>query len=147
MGPHGGRFQPAQGGVEFLQDPRTSWPVNGAQWMSDRVRTERPLQQLFIHADEGRFSIDGIKRFFGFVADFKEKLAVVSHITSGQPARGPELLSIRHRNTAAGGQRNVFIEDGLVALVTRYHKGFYASGDAIPWGCEHPTTMPTLGFP
>ncbi|KAJ5202161.1 uncharacterized protein N7498_006824 [Penicillium cinerascens] len=98
--------------------------------MSDRVRTERLLQQLFIHADEGRFSIDGIKRFFGFVADFKEKLAVISHITNGQPARGPELLSIRHRNTAAGGQRNVFIEDGLVALVTRYHKGFYASGDA-----------------
>ena len=64
------------------------------------------------------------------MADFKEKLAVLVHITSGQPARGPELLSIRHRNTAAGGQRNVFIEDGLVALVTRYHKGFYASGDA-----------------
>ncbi|KAJ5300045.1 hypothetical protein N7476_007735 [Penicillium atrosanguineum] len=123
-------FNQPKAGWSFLQDPRTSWPVNGAQWMSDRVRTERPLQQLFIHADEGRFSIDGIKRFFGFVADFKEKLAVVSHITSGQPARGPELLSIRHRNTAAGGQRNVFIEDGLVALVTRYHKGFYASGDA-----------------
>jgi len=123
-------FNQPKAGWSFLQDPRTSWPVHGAQWMSDRVRTERPLQQLFIHADEGRCSIDGIQRFFGFVADFKEKLAVLVHITSGQPARGPELLSIRHRNTAAGGQRNVFIEDGLVALVTRYHKGFYASGDA-----------------
>ncbi|KAJ6111309.1 hypothetical protein N7523_007370 [Penicillium sp. IBT 18751x] len=124
-------FQPAQGGVEFFEDPRTSWPVNGAQWMSDRVRTERPLQRLFIHADEGRFGIDGIQRFFGFVADFKEKLAVfVPHHQRPAPREGPSWLSIRHRNTAAGGQRNVFIEDGLVALVTRYHKGFYASGDA-----------------
>jgi hypothetical protein len=49
--------------------------------MSDRLRTERPLQQLFIHADEGRFSIDGIQRFFRFVADFKEKLAVFIHST------------------------------------------------------------------
>ncbi|MGH3848179.1 MAG: DEAD/DEAH box helicase, partial [Pseudonocardiaceae bacterium] len=123
-------FNQPKAGWSFTQDPRTPWPVDGPQWMAHRMRAERPLQQLFIQASEGRLSIDGIDRFLGFVADFKEKLAVICHITSGQPARGPELLSIRHRNTAAGGQRNVFIEDGLVALVTRYHKGFYASGDA-----------------
>jgi hypothetical protein len=123
-------FNQPRAGWSFLQDPRTPWPVHGAQWMSDRVRTERPLQQRFIDTDHQRFRIDGIQRFFEFVADFKEKLAVLVHITAGQPARGPELLSIRHRNTAAGGQRNVLIEDGLVAFVTRYHKGFYASGDA-----------------
>jgi hypothetical protein len=103
--------------------------------MSQRVRTERLLQQLFIQPREGRFSINSIKRFIGFVAEFREKLAVLIYITGGAPARGPELLSIRHRNTAAGGHRNVFIEDRLVVLVTRYHKGFYASSDAkvIHW--------------
>jgi hypothetical protein len=43
--------------------------------------------------------------------------------------RGPKLLSIRHRNIAAGGQRNIFIKDRLVVLVTQYYKGFYASSD------------------
>ncbi|GME30227.1 putative DNA helicase protein [Neofusicoccum parvum] len=32
-------------------------------------------------------------------------------------------------NTAKGGHRNVFIEDGLVVFVTRYHKGYAMSGD------------------
>lgn len=35
---------------------------------------------------------------------------------------------MRHRNTDTTF-RNVFIEDGIVALATKYHKGFYASND------------------
>ena len=83
-----------------------------------------------MQAKTNRFSVNTVRRYFGFVNDFKEKLAICVHITSGQPLRGPELLSIRHRNSAAGRHRNVFIEDGLVAFITRYHKGFSASGDA-----------------
>ncbi|KAK3046026.1 hypothetical protein LTR09_012463 [Extremus antarcticus] len=49
------------------------------------------------------------------------------HISGGQPARGTEILSIR--NTTAGGHWNMFIEDGGVVFVTRYHKGFQMSGD------------------
>ena len=63
------------------------------------------------------------------VARFREKLLVLMHITGGQPARGTELLSIRHSNTETGGHRNIFIEDGLVVFVTRYHKGYAMSGD------------------
>ncbi|KAF7444189.1 telomere-linked helicase 1 [Pyrenophora tritici-repentis] len=50
-------------------------------------------------------------------------------MTGGQPARGPELLSVRHSNTVQGGHRNIFIEDGMVVFVTRYHKGYKVSGD------------------
>jgi hypothetical protein len=63
------------------------------------------------------------------VAYFREKLAIAIHVSGGQPARAPELLSIRHYNTDSGGRRNVFIEDGLVTFVSQYHKGFYASND------------------
>ncbi|KAG9382313.1 hypothetical protein A1F94_006234 [Pyrenophora tritici-repentis] len=63
------------------------------------------------------------------VVEFREKLAVLMHITGGQPARGPELLSVRHSNTVQGGHRNIFIEDGMVVFVTRYHKGYKVSGD------------------
>ncbi|KAK4981040.1 hypothetical protein LTR28_008235 [Elasticomyces elasticus] len=45
------------------------------------------------------------------------------HITGGQPARAPEILSVRYSNTVRGGHRNVFIEDGVVVFVTRYYKG------------------------
>ncbi|KAA8642690.1 uncharacterized protein ATNIH1004_009442 [Aspergillus tanneri] len=63
------------------------------------------------------------------VARFKEKLAVLVHVVSGQLARAPKLLSIQQVNTATNQQRNIFIEDGMVALVTAYYKGFYTSND------------------
>ena len=65
----------------------------------------------------------------GRVIEFREKLIALMHITGGQPARGPEILSVRHSNTAKGGHRNIFIEDGMVVFVTRYHKGYAVSGD------------------
>jgi hypothetical protein len=69
----------------------------------------------------------GIGKYMKAVVRFREKLMVLVHITGGQPARGPELLSIRHTNTAGGRQRNVFVEDGYVAIATRYHKGHSAT--------------------
>jgi hypothetical protein len=51
------------------------------------------------------------------------------HITAGQPARGLEIISIQHSNTVKGGHRNIFIEDGIVVFVTRYHKGYSVSSD------------------
>ena len=41
--------------------------------------------------------------------EFQGRLLVLMHMTGGQPARGPEILSLHHRNTAKG-LRNVFIE-------------------------------------
>lgn len=72
-----------------------------------------------------REAIDGFRRTVG---RFKEQLAVLMHITGGGPARVPELMSIRYCNTANGGQRNVFVEDGLMVYVTRYHKGHGRDG-------------------
>jgi hypothetical protein len=63
------------------------------------------------------------------VVRFKEKLVVAIHVTSGQLARAPELLSIQHVNTQASRHHNMFIEDGLVTLVMAYHKGFHASNN------------------
>lgn len=51
------------------------------------------------------------------------------HITGGQPARGPEILSVRHSDTFQGGHRNLFIEDGMVVFVTHYYKGEQYHGD------------------
>jgi hypothetical protein len=51
------------------------------------------------------------------------------HITGGQPARGPEILSIQHSNTIKGGHRNIFIENSIVVFITRYYKRYNVSSD------------------
>jgi hypothetical protein len=38
-------------------------------------------------------------------------------------------LSVQHSNTIQGGHCNVFIEDGMVVFVTRYHKEYNLSRD------------------
>jgi len=63
------------------------------------------------------------------VVKFREKLLVLMHLTGGQPARGTEIISIRHSNDAQAQHRNIFIEDGMVVYVTKYHKGFHMKGD------------------
>jgi hypothetical protein len=60
---------------------------------------------------------------------FRELLLVLFHLCGGQPARAPELLGLRWKNTSQGGTRNIFIENGLVAFVTGYHKGYRSSGN------------------
>ena len=52
-----------------------------------------------------------VERYIDRVVEFWEKLIVLMHITAGQPARGPEIMSIRHSNSVKGGHRNIFIED------------------------------------
>ena len=59
---------------------------------------------------------------------FLTRLALLVYILAGQPPRGTELFSIRYRNTMLGGTRNLFIDQGLVSLVTTYHKGYSISG-------------------
>ena len=114
-------------GWSFLQDTRTPWPVDGAQWMQQRLRREpRLAKQFFEHGAPRMAKIDSFMRR---VVAFRRKLSIAIHICGGQPARAPELLSIRHKNTDSGGHRNVFIENGMVSMVTSYHKGFYASND------------------
>jgi hypothetical protein len=72
---------------------------------------------------------EAVERYMGRIVEFREKLAVLMHIAGGQLARGLEILSARHSNTIKGGHRNIFIEDGMVVFVTRYHKGYNVSGD------------------
>jgi hypothetical protein len=122
---------PSEGGVgwSFLKDQRTPWPVDGSRWLIDRVWEKPESRRKLVNPDGDGLRMAEVDKYLEWVADFREKLAVCVHISGGQPSRAPELLSIRHRNTDSGGHCNVFIEDGLVVFVTRYHKGFHTSND------------------
>jgi hypothetical protein len=117
-------------GWNFLQDQRTRMPVEGDKWLFERVGQDATLRDRFIRPGS-RSGIDRkeVERYMDRVVAFREKLIALMHITSGQPGRATEILSVRHSNTIKGGHRTIFIEDGMVVYVTRYHKGYAVSGD------------------
>ena len=115
------------GGWNFIQDERNQWPVEGDLWLWRRLKRPESRYRL-VQEHGGLWNQDEIRRIEEQIGEFKGKLMACVHFTGGAPARGPELLSIRHSNTAVGGYRNIFIEDGAVVTVTKYHKGYTGSG-------------------
>lgn len=113
-------------GWSCLQDPRSPWPVEGDHWLFERIQHDDRLRRSFLQGE--RLSEAAVKDWTHHITRFRELLLVLVHFTAGQPARAPELLSLRYRNTPNGQHRNIFLEDGLVVLVTRYHKGYAVSG-------------------
>ena len=120
-------------GYNFIHDERNSWPVDGGQWLFQRVMNQ-DVRAEFVQDrapdDPFIWKRARITRYMKAIKRFKEKLAVLIQISAGQPARAPELLSIRHHNTRSGGRRNIFIEDGKVVLVAAYDKGYNLGGNS-----------------
>ncbi|KAI1663156.1 ATP-dependent DNA helicase Q5 [Pyrenophora tritici-repentis] len=105
--------QPTSGQDGTFEDHRTSMPVNGERWLFERVGKSASIRSRFMKpGTQSGVDRQAVERYMDWVVEFREKLAVLMHMTGGQPARGPELLS-----------------DGMVVFVTRYHKGYKVSGD------------------
>ena len=86
------------------------------------------LQQRFLlKPGSTTWKSKAVEDYLKQVDAFLERLSLVVHFVSGQPARGTELFSILWMNTVLGFRRSIFIEDGLVSFVTFYHKGYSIS--------------------
>jgi len=124
-------------GWSFLDDERTKFAVDGQWWLYERIFKEQKLREQFIEESASRegasrspkFKKDAAEAYQRHIDRFRELLLILMHICAGQPGRAPEILGIRWKNTEQGGIRNIFIEDGLVALVTGYHKGYRSSNN------------------
>jgi hypothetical protein len=110
--------------------------VDGKKWMFKRLSKEAELEEKFIQGglngverwDQIQWKQKGVEDYFRRVSRFKEELLALVHLTAGAPARGTEVLSIQHTNgDDSRAQRGIFVENGMVALVTRYHKGYSSS--------------------
>lgn len=116
----------------FLDDHRNREELpNGARWLLNRVLANDWLRDEFIKVkSNGRF--DWLSRsvddYLARVDRLLERLLLLIHITSGQPARGTEIVSLRYHNTVHGHQRNIFLDEGMVSTVTSYHKGYSITG-------------------
>lgn len=121
-------------GWSFLKDIRNKFDVDGEIWLARRIVESRALSRKFTRPEHGgvcwtKRAVDQYRRY---AERFLEKMLVSAQFTWGQPSRVPEIMSLRHRNTANGGVRNVFLDQGLVVLVTMYSKNYERSGKLNP---------------
>jgi hypothetical protein len=127
-----------QQGVSFLSPARLH---EGEKWMLKRLASVPAARRLYKQRDslveresEGKgergerdssmpvqWRPREVRRHLRHVERFLELLSLAVHIAGGQPARGPELLSVRWRNGVLQ-DRNLYVIGGQVTLVTRYHK-------------------------
>jgi hypothetical protein len=118
-------------GWNFLQDERNRdiFAVRKS-WLLHRVLDHEWLRNELLDVNNTtqrvRWRPSAVRQYRQRVEAFLESLLLLVHLTAGQPARGTEIISIRHTNTSF--HRKIFIEDGLVAIVTSYHKGYVCTG-------------------
>ncbi|KAK4148448.1 hypothetical protein C8A00DRAFT_38983 [Chaetomidium leptoderma] len=118
-------------GHSFLHHPENTWMEPGRTWLIDRISAEPfTVAEWFRQLPDRRKVVvtKTASEYLKQVDSFKESLLVAIHLLAGQPARTTELLGIRFINTQSGGLRNIIIEDRMVGIVCKYHKGYERSG-------------------
>ena len=99
-------------------------------------RRERMLKRLaaspransLLHLKSGKIELqpEEWRKYRLQLQHFLSILFILIH-TSNVPARGVEILPIRYSN-APGAPRNIFVHDGLLMIVTAYHKSQAITG-------------------
>lgn len=120
-------------GWSFINDPRNqNVLLNGKRWILNRVLNADGLRNEFVEVlkkdSKVVWKLSAAKQYVAKIYSFLERLFLLVHLTSGQPARSTEILSLRYYNTVNGHYRSIFIEDGLMSTVTAYHKGYNIVG-------------------
>ena len=124
-----------------MEDPRNKHATSveePKQWLGQRLQDERKLRGEFVDVEATRSALargagvvwakDRVRAYGQAMKEACCKLAALVHITGGAPLRGTELVSIKYRNSANGDSRRIFIEDGAVVFVTKYHKNVRQTG-------------------
>jgi superfamily II DNA helicase RecQ len=105
-------------GVSFVQH-RDNGLKDKLEWML--ARAEQTEEGRRLQSSDRQWNLKQVKRYLRCVDRFLTLLMVCVHITSGQPGRGSEITTMRHRNGLLQ-DRNIFVMDGQVMTVVRYHK-------------------------
>lgn len=91
----------------------------GLEWMLYRVMQTAEGQKL--RQRDGTWDVRQVRRYLRRVEHFLGLKLAGFHITSGQPGRGTEVTTMRDRNGVLQ-DRNMYVVDGRVMTVVRYHK-------------------------
>jgi hypothetical protein len=126
------------------QDRGGSWVSNPANalggknvWMLNRMQAGKKRKQLR-NRERKLWSMSKVREYAQLEERSKKLLLAAVNITAGQPARGEEITPIRFRNGFLQA-RNIYVVDGQVIFVTRYHKSQALFGEPkviprfLPW--------------
>ncbi|CAD0099048.1 unnamed protein product [Aureobasidium mustum] len=105
-------------GWYFGADPNQDLEAQGLDWMLKRMLGSNQGKKMR-RGDQWQSRL--VANYLRRVDKFRELFLFCVHVSSGQPARGTEITSLRFRNGVAN-HRNVFVLDGRVMTVTSYHK-------------------------
>ncbi len=116
-------------GWSFLDDVRNPFSVDGLQWLFKRIFQDRRLKKLFVQSEEPiQWRREAIEKFEQHLVNAQERLLFICHFTGGSPSQALEILSVRYRNTANRGLRNIGVENGLMFFALRTHKNWMQRG-------------------
>ncbi|KAL2036412.1 hypothetical protein N7G274_010874 [Stereocaulon virgatum] len=126
-------FTRTEPGWSFLQDTRNGL-TQAKDYVLNHLRTDTRLQQRFFKGslreersvDELQYCRPAIAGYLHADKRFLQLLAVLIIMTAGLPPRRPELLGIYWCNRET--PRNLYIYDGLLAVLTSYHKSQWRVG-------------------
>ena len=104
-------------GISFINRSSNGF-ADGVKWMLARMSRHEKGKAM---REKGSWHIRQVRRYIKKIDSFLELLLYVVHTTGGQPARGSEITSVRYQNGFLQ-DRNIFVIDGRVAFITRYHK-------------------------
>ncbi|KAH8723306.1 hypothetical protein GQ44DRAFT_597986, partial [Phaeosphaeriaceae sp. PMI808] len=105
-------------GMSFVDRPENHLS-NGLALMLARVESTEGGSRLLLR--DGKWNIKAVRRYLLEIDYFLEMGLAGVHIGSGQPARGPEITTIRHRNGVLQ-DRNLVVASGHVMTIVRYYK-------------------------
>jgi hypothetical protein len=110
-------------GYSFVTDLLQDNKLDSRQWLLRRLAGTGAWDQ-WAPRGAGPLTVDpaALAKYGQSIDRFLGLLGFLVHITYGQPARGTEFITVRFRNTVAGGTRNIFVDRGLVMLVYIYNK-------------------------
>ncbi|KAF2179190.1 hypothetical protein K469DRAFT_597110, partial [Zopfia rhizophila CBS 207.26] len=74
-----------------------------------------------LRSSDGTWNVKKVKRYLRRVDYFLGLMLAGDHVSSGQPGRGSEVTTMRHRNGVLQ-DRNILVVDGRVMTVVRYYK-------------------------
>ncbi|EXM12685.1 hypothetical protein V3481_007249 [Fusarium oxysporum f. sp. vasinfectum] len=126
-------------GYSFLADDRNrEWVKKGKNWVMNQISDTQPRGQgqarrkVWIdneRKDGKPFQARAVQSYGQTFNGFMERMFMLIYMMS-QPGRVTEISGIRHQNTMNGGVRNVLAHNGMMCIVTLYHKGFRLTGQA-----------------
>lgn len=93
----------------------------GWEYLYSRARQDRKEWRLFRSTDRTKWNPAQKRAYLRKEGQFLQTLMLVMHVTGGQPARGPEIGSVKVSNSIYSA-RNVYVINGRMCFLTMYDK-------------------------